>query len=338
MKVAKLLQAREANWDELEQLCRQLRKLGRNGDPKLVTRFSALYRAVCADLALADAYQLPPQKIEYLQSLVARSHNTLYRNKGFQWRYWGHLVLHVTPKLIFSDRCVHLALLIWVAFSVVASILAFDERLWPGFTEAILGPAQMDQMEASFADFGNRSWSENLFMAQFYIVNNAGIGLRCFASGILIVPGVLILTTNAIQIGAAFGFMFRPELGEAGTNFKDFVTAHGPFEITAIILSAGAGLRIGVSWLTTQKWTRLSALVLAARRALPIAMTAFILFILAALLEGFVSPFSRHVFPWWIKGSISVISSGLLMFYFVVLGYPGIEAEDEIQANLDEWD
>ena len=40
---------------------------------------------------------------------------------------------------------------------------------------------------------------------------------------------------------------------------------------------------------------------------------------LAALIEGFLSPSSA---PYWIKAAVAVLSSGLLMAYFVVLGYP----------------
>lgn len=338
MKVAKLLKNREANWAELDSLCEQVRSVGGIKNPEQANRFSALYRAACADLALADAYQLPPQKIEYLQALVARAHNRLYRSKKFQWGKWAEVILFRTPQLIFADKCVHLAFAIWLLFSVVASLLAYDDSIWPGFAEQVMGESQMQQMESSFAEYGNRSWGENVYMGGFYVANNAGIGLRCFVSMILILPGMLVFVQNAIQIGAAFGFMLRPEMGEAGANFKDFVTCHGPFEITAIILSAGAGLRIGVSWLTTQKWTRLSALLIAARGALPIALCALILFILAAMLEGFVSPIPRTVLPWWIKGTISVICSGLLMCYFVILGYPGLEIDEQEAISFESID
>ena len=46
---------------------------------------------------------------------------------------------------------------------------------------------------------------------------------------------------------------------------------------------------------------------------------ATILFGLAALIEGFLSP---SPVPYWVKASVAVISSGALMFYFVMLGYP----------------
>ena len=66
---------------------------------------------------------------------------------------------------------------------------------------------------------------------------------------------MLVTMFNAISLGAAFGYMARPDV-PAGENFFHFVTAHGPFELTAIVLSAGAGLRLGLSWMMTGGLTR----------------------------------------------------------------------------------
>ena len=90
MKVSELLERRRQQWRNLEVLChhlehRRLRALGGEG----VLRFASLYRAACADLALADAYQLPPDTVQYLHQLVGRAHNQLYRSQTFRWREWG---------------------------------------------------------------------------------------------------------------------------------------------------------------------------------------------------------------------------------------------------------
>ena len=73
MKVSDLLESRKTNWRELEALCKQLEGRSRRGMPApLVAKFSALYRAACADLALADAYQLPVETVRYLHQLARR--------------------------------------------------------------------------------------------------------------------------------------------------------------------------------------------------------------------------------------------------------------------------
>jgi uncharacterized membrane protein SpoIIM required for sporulation len=122
-----------------------------------------------------------------------------------------------------------------------------------------------------------------------------------------------------LQIGAAFGYMARPDV-EEGKNFFHFVTAHGPFELTAIVLSAGAGLKLGMSWVAPGDLARVESMRKVGREALPIMGAAAVMFFFAALIEGFISPFA--VLPFWVKAGVSVLSTILLMFYFVVLGFP----------------
>ena len=333
MKVAELIEKRSPLWLELESLCNEV--AGRRGksDPETVTRFSSLYRAACADLALAESYQLPPNTVDYLHRLVSRSHSQLYRSRKFQWRDWYKKIFVDTPRLVFNDPCVHIATVMFWGLFLMAAFLAYDNSVWPGFAEKVVGVETLDLVEDEYKRFGGGSVGTNSYRTGFYIQHNASIGLTCFVTMLFVLPGLLTLSQNAIQLGTIFGYMFRPDLGEASVNFQNFVTAHGPFELTAIILSAGAGLKIGLSWIMTKGLGRSDSLIKTARETLPVAMCAVILFCLAAAIEGFVSPTSGDYMPWWVKGGVAVISSTLLMIYFVVLGYPRHESEggaDEI--------
>ena len=99
-----------------------------------------------------------------------------------------------------------------------------------------------------------------------------------------------------------------------------------------VVFSAGAGLRIGTGWIRTNGLTRLDSLLKNAREALPIAMTAVLLFCMAAIIEGFISP--EPSVPWAVKGAISLITSFALLFFLVVLGFPEPEPE---KAKSEEW-
>src|SRR5262245_59329371 len=114
MKVADLLQKRQGQWQELETYCQRLNGAAMvHQNPATLARFAALYRAACADLALADAYQLPPGTVQYLHQLVARAHNQLYRSGKFRWRQWRHELLVALPRRLFQDRYIRLAFLIF---------------------------------------------------------------------------------------------------------------------------------------------------------------------------------------------------------------------------------
>ena len=321
MKVAQLIEQRQGQWAQLDLLCGRIGKNRNAPAAEEIALFSKLYRAACADLALAEAYQFPPVTVDFLHQLVARAHNQLYRGRGYRWSQWMDVILFDTPQKIFKDRCVHVCFLIFWGMFLASAYLAFESAAWPNFASDILGAAGIEQLE-QFADFEGRTFGQNASMFAFYIFNNAGIGLMCFATMILLLPGIVTLVTNAVHLGASFGYMFRADSGAAGDNFTNFVTAHAPLELTAIVLSAGAGMRLGISWLSTKGRTRRSSLQDAGKEALPIAMCAVVLFILAAIIEGFLSPTPATVMPWWVKGSVAVITSTMLMVYFVILGYP----------------
>ena len=78
---------------------------------QMVVRFTSLYRAACADLALADENHLPQNTVNYLHQLVGRAHNQLYRSRPFDYESWKQTMFVDVPQRIFNDGCVQLAFL-----------------------------------------------------------------------------------------------------------------------------------------------------------------------------------------------------------------------------------
>ncbi len=310
-------------WNRLEQLLGQSRRQRLLRGGAWVMELSDLYRAVCADLALADQYRFSPETVAYLHDLVGRAHNAIYRSRKFQLHAWWTVAFREAPRQIFRDGCVQVCAVLFFGLFTLATYLAYDEARFPGVAEWILGTEQIDQLESSFGEmeFG-REAEVNLWMVAFYIQHNTGIGLQCFALGPLIIPGLYATAYNATILGASFGYMARDE-ARGGDQFLEFVTAHGTFELTAIALAAAAGLRIGTGWLFTRGLTRVDSMRARAREAVPVMAVSGVLFFLAALTEGLLSPSS---WPYLFKSLWAIFSSSLLMFYFVVLGYP---AEDD---------
>jgi uncharacterized membrane protein SpoIIM required for sporulation len=315
MKVADLLESRRENWRRLERLCLEIENRRGRLDSAALVRFGSLYRAACADLALADAYQLPPNTVQFLHQLVGRAHNQLYRSRAFNFAAWGREMLYGVPRRLFHDNCLRLAFAIFWGVFLLAMFLAYVST---DFAEQVIGEESISMLEESFSDpIQGRDPNASGAMAGFYIFNNAGIGLRCFAFGLLFgVGGMFVTVFNAAFLGAVFGYMARAPQKD---NFFHFVTAHGPFELTAIVLSAAAGMRLGFALVDTRGLARTESLRRAAQEAVPIMGAAVILFCLAAGLEAFLSPSAA---PYWVKAAAAIGSSGMLMFYFIMLGYP----------------
>lgn len=330
MNPTELLAKRRGNWDELSDLCGKVDKSSGQLPPESLTRFASLYRSACADLALAEAYQLPPSVVQQLQQLVARAHSVLYIRK------MGPIenAIRDMPRAVATDPYVHTAFLIfWVLFIVFC--LLVKNGTMGGLAESVAGETMLVMTEESYSNGTMRSAGQNVEMTGFYIWNNTGIGLQCFSLCVFVLPGLAILSSNAVTLGTVFGYMLRPECGVASDNFQTFVMSHGPFELSAIALSAGAGLRIGMSWIDTGGLTRRSSLLRGCRRAMPVILMAVLLFLGAALIEGMMSALDLGELTLYFKGFLAWITSTALMFYIVTIGIVKPKYDNQLVLDPD---
>lgn len=297
----------------------RLEEGGRRLDGQQRAQFAALYRAACADLALADAYQLPAGTVRYLHQLVGRAHNQLYRSRRFDYSRWYDEMFRRVPQRLFHDPYLRVAFAVfWGGFLLAAFLSSKYTPVYP-FSEWVLTREGMLGLEEMYSrplgEEGSTSGLETMAMGG-YIAHNTSIGLRCFAMGLVFGIGGLFATVfNAVYLGAAFGHMTTVPQGD---NFFQFVTAHGPFELTAIIMSAAAGMRMGFSLVSSGGLRRLDALALGAKQSLATMMAAVVLFFMAAVIEGFLSPSPA---PYQTKATVAMVSMLTLMVYLVVLGY-----------------
>ncbi len=333
MKAAEFVEARMSQWRELDRLCDDLETSRKKLSSRKRMEFAALYRSACADLALADSNQVPLKTVRYLHRLVGRSHNQLYRSKRFDVRSWYHQMFRVVPKQLYHDRFLRIAFVIFWGGFLASFFLASKYSMVPGYAKEIVGNDGLVQIEEMYTGlpFQERDYLDSgLFdidrsaAAGFYIFHNTSIGIRCFVMGLLFGVGGLFATVfNALYLGAIFGYMTTTPQG-VQDNFFEFVTAHGPFELNAIVLSAAAGMRLGFSLVSTGGLTRVASLTKAGRESLPIMAVAVVLFFLAAMIEGFLSPSPA---PYAVKALVAGLSTLLLLGYFVILG---TREEDEV--------
>ncbi len=331
MRVADRLAGRQQSWQELQFLLQRLEaKRVRKYAPEEILRLGELYRSACADLMLAEAHDLPRDTVAYLHGLVGQAHNVVYKTRGFRLADWSGVIFDQVPRRLRADPLLRVAALTFWGLFLLTGFLAAAR---PGFAARVMGEEQVEALDAMYDQaFGAEGAArrDDTTMAGFYINHNAGIGLRCYAWGLAFGLGSLwTLATNAIQIGSAFGHMATsPRAG----NFFTFVTAHAPFELTAIVFSAAAGLRLGSGLILTRGQTRLASLRREAGHSLPTAGVSVILFVLAAFLEGFVS---ASPLPYPAKLGIAVASLLALGAYLFALGR-GRKTEPEAGAGALE--
>jgi uncharacterized membrane protein SpoIIM required for sporulation len=313
IKAADLIAKRTPEWQALEADIAWLRTTRRKKlTPDRVAGFARRYRSVCSDLALAVGMRFPSGTTEYLQQLVADAHTQLYRIESFSILKWLRGLLVDVPQRTISDPCTWIAAAVFWGLFLGAMGASF---MRPEFAVEVLGDAALADCEAMYAErLGSGGFTAaRAQMAGFYVFNNAGIGLKCFAGGILLgIGSLVVLAFNGLTLGTVFGHMLSSPVAN---QFGEFVTAHGPFELTAVVLSAAAGLRLGWSLVDTRGWGRWESLRRTAPEALGTAGLATILFFMAAFIEAFISP---SPLAWSSKAAVAEASVVLIVAYFFV--------------------
>ena len=311
---------RRPDWEALEALgiraSRGLKKL----EPHEVIAMSPLYRSVCNDLAAAQAARYSAPLVEYLRGLTASAHSLMYgphakddddRKKGSVRRAW----LVAFPRAVRKrKRAMLLATALFFVPFVLGAGLALHD---PTFAFRVVPEAMLRPLTEAYAKgfSSGREAGEGAMMAGFYVYNNVGIALRCFALGIFAGLGsAFYLVQNGLFIGAVLGYVASQG---AGGNIVLFIVGHGSLELGAIVLAGGAGLSIGWSIVAPGDLPRVTSLQKTAREILVIVAGASVMLVMAAAIEGFWSASSA---PMPVKVVVGALLFVLTLSYILFAG------------------
>ncbi|WP_316368160.1 stage II sporulation protein M [Candidatus Thiodiazotropha sp. CDECU1] len=292
-------------WDEIAALMDDLgRAQGkRHSSLSEQLRFPALYRQLCSHYALARGRGFSPALIEQLHGQVLRGHSLLYRQQGgWRWRILGFIYSGFPSAVRRSGGYFAIALLFFLLPAVVMGVGCY---LQEDLIYTLIDETTVAQVESSYDPTNQRlgralerSSETDFTMFGYYIMNNIGIGFRAFASGIIFAVGTLfILLFNGLVIGGLAGHL--SQLGYHDT-FWPFVSGHGSFELTAIVICGAAGLRLGHAVIAPGQRTRVQALQEQAQEALQLVLGAALMLLVAAFIEAFwssmqIQPATKYV-------------------------------------------
>jgi uncharacterized membrane protein SpoIIM required for sporulation len=312
----------DAFWDEMTRLIEDLERPGYKRRLPRGSRldFPAQYRRLCSHYALARSRRFSPALLEQLHGLVLRGHPLLYRlHSAWGWRILQFVLGGFPRALRRNQGYFWLALLIFLLPALLVGVGSFQDQ---ELIYSVLDEQQVAGMENMYDPSNRRPGralergSETDFvMFGYYIMNNIGIGFRTFAGGILLGVGTLfLLLFNGIVIGAVAGHLTR--LGFHDT-FWPFVSGHGAFELTAIVICGAAGLMLGRAVLAPGQQSRVQALKQQAREALQLVLGAALMLLLAAFIEAFwsSSPIASES-----KYTVAALLWGLVVIYLAGVG------------------
>jgi uncharacterized membrane protein SpoIIM required for sporulation len=308
---------RAQDWNELDILIKRANAY--HGLTKLsladVARLSPLYRDLCADLAAAQAARYSAPLIDSLQALTASAHTIVYglspkSRARFRWKS----VLLAFPRAVRRHK---LAMAIaFVLFFGPFFAALFASLHDPTFAFRVCPESQLHQLTESYSEgfSSGRESGQGAFMAGFYVNNNVGIALRCFATGIFFGLGsAFYLIQNGFATGAIIGFVASQG---AGDNILTFIVGHSTFELGAIVIAGGAGLSTGWSLVAPGNKTRLASLRSAGKDAAILAGGAAAMLFVAAAIEAF---WSASSVPSEIKRAVGGLAL-VLVIAFLALG------------------
>lgn len=310
----------EPVWAALEEMLETPARRGREHPAEALdaAQLPRLYRQVCGHYAAARSRHYSPALVSRLHALVLDGHRRLYRRSDpWGWRIIGFFLELFPATFRQYQRYFWLALLLFLGPGLFMGIGSFHN---PDLIYSVLDPANIADMEEMY-DPANRhigrtsarAAETDFQMFGFYIKNNIGIGFRTFAGGILAGLGTLFfLVFNGLVLGGVSGHLTRLGFNE---TFWPFVSGHGAFELTAIVISGAAGLVLAGAILNPGQATRTEALRRKARPALVLAMGAAGMLLIAAFVEAFWS--SAPLDP-------AVKYTAAAVFWGLVAGYLGL--------------
>jgi len=272
---------RGTGWRRLEAALRGAGARPERLGPDGVLELGALYRRAAADLAYARRRFPGDPVVARLEGLVVRARGVVYGQAPRRGSLWGFLSRGYWQRL--AERPAALAVS-WLLLLVPAA------ALWAaGDPGAALGIVPSELQAAANPPPEGRDYApaEGAAFSTQVLVNNIRVTLTAFAGGILFGVGtVFALVFNGLVLGVVAGLAFDAGNGPA---FLRLVSAHGPLELSCIVVGGAAGLRVGWALISPGPRRRGRALVQEARLAVELALGTAPWLVVCGFAEGFLT-------------------------------------------------
>jgi uncharacterized membrane protein SpoIIM required for sporulation len=311
MKEGTFIRRNKEEWDKFDDYLK--------GDRVLAPRQAVQsYLKITSDLSHAQTFYPNSEVTSYLNDLAHKAHRDIYKFRRFDSQELKNFVLKVVPNAFYEcRRSILWSFLIFTTFIFVGFLSSiYDDT----YVRLIMGDAYVNLTKANIEKgdplgiYGNM---QSLPMFSYIGLNNIIVSFRVFALGIFAGMGTIYgLMQNGVMVGA-FLHMFYAE----NLFLLAFTTImiHGTLELFAIIAAGGGGLELGKAMLFPGTYPRLYALRKAAVRSVYLILGLVPIFIIAAILEGFLT---RHYLELGLFVRILVIILSVVLIYWMFFRYP----------------
>jgi uncharacterized membrane protein SpoIIM required for sporulation len=303
-----------ADWARLDALTTRRRRLTGEEIDELVR----LYQQTATELSALQSAGLDPALAARLSSQLARSRAAISGAPSAGWRAVGRFFAISFPAAAYRVRwwwlgCAAGSALVAVLIGLrVAGSPALQASLLSKSAAAKLVYHQFRHYYSAYngQSFAARVWTNNLVVAAETVVSGLLLGI----------PVLFVLFENALNVGVIGGLM--TSYGRAG-EFWVFILPHGMLELSAVLLAAAAGLRLGWSVVDPGRRPRSRALAEEGRALVTVALGLVVVLFVSGLIEAFVTP---SPLPAWARIGIGAVAELAFLCYVLVVGRRAVAA------------
>ena len=311
MKEVQFIKNNSERWREVELF---LSKKTSFHDPD---KLAELFIQLTDDLSYSKTFYPQSKTTQYLNSLTSKLHQSVYKNKKEKrsriisfWKY-------ELPEIFFARRKELLISFIVFFIAIVIGIVSSEGDT--GFVRLILGDSYVNMTQENIKNDDPLAVYKQMNGVDMFMgitFNNIRVSFYAFMAGLLLSVGtILLLLYNGIMLGTFHHLFYTQDL-----LFKSLsiVWIHGTLEISSIIIAGAAGLILGNSILFPKTYTRRQSFLISAKDGVKIIIGLIPLFIVAGLLESFVTRFTQMP----IIINLTIILSSLSFIIWYVIIYP----------------
>lgn len=282
------------------------------------------------DLAYAKTFYPSSKVTSYINARASGIYLAIYKNRKEES---NRLVTFWKFDLPLTIRKHHGVLLFsLIVFIIFFAVGFFASQKDDEVARSFFGDSYVETTQRNIDKgnpFGIYESGNSLLSWLGIMINNIKVALLMFVSGIFCgIPTLYKHCETSAMVGifdqffAARGF---------GIDFWLVVFVHGTLEITALIISTGAGLILGKSFLFPGTIKRIDAFKQGAKDGVKIMIGLMPVFALAAFFEGFITRLYNDISI--LTTTIFALSVIFVVWYFII--YP-IRLAKQLSIQLNE--
>lgn len=311
MDIDRYIVTNRTAWGRLAALTDQARRKPASLSTHEVREFLSLQQRAASQLSFARGRYNDPALISELTGLVANANAVIYRRTASPTASLRRFFTVTFPAAVWHMRRA-------VAISAAALILPMiASALWLSGDADRLESVAPEAMRAAYVAEDFEAYYRSAPAGEFattVLINNIQVSFTALALGITAgIGSVLVIAFNGLNLGVSWALFI--DAGQQG-RFFGLIIPHGLLEMSAAVLAGAAGMAMGFALIDPGQRTRAAALIESARRAMVVVLGLVIMFILAGLIEGFVTP-GLPLIP---RITIGVVVQALFISYIVAFG------------------